>query len=280
LFQRSGRAIEDAQIARRDMDVCVTALYRYPVKGFSAEPLERAGIAAGETIPWDRAFAVENGASGFDPTAPEYFPKIRFLMLMRNERLAEFATRFDPATGLFSVFRGGALQVEASLVTPEGRAILEAWLAETFAAELRGAPRILSAPGHSFSDRAAKVLHVVNLASLRALEAALGRELDPLRFRPNIVIDGAPAWSELDWGGRSLRLPGITLVGETRTFRCAATNVDPGSARRDSDLDIPSALQRLYGHADFGIYVVAKTAGAIAVGDAFDPAPLQASLLL
>ncbi|MGH6923136.1 MAG: MOSC domain-containing protein [Propylenella sp.] len=244
----------------------IAALYRYPVKGFSPEPLERAEIPAGGTMPFDRAFAVENGPSGFDPNAPAYYPKISFLMLMRNERVAEFATRFDETTGEFRILKGGELQVAGSLLTEAGRSRIEAWLAENFRRELRGPPRILSAPGHSFSDKAAKVLHLVNLESVRALSEGLGEPVDPLRFRPNIVIDGAPAWSELDWAeGTEVRLPGILLSMADRTSRCAATNVDPKTGRRD--LQIPRALTTNFEHADFGIYLVASTSGAISVGD-------------
>src|SRR5687768_6574006 len=127
----------------------VAALYRYPVKGFSPEPLDKAEVAAGGTIPFDRAFAVENGPIGFDPAAPAYYPKARFLMLMRDERIAELSTRFDEATGMFRVFRDGELKVEGSLSTPAGRARIESWLTENFRRELRGPPKILSAAGHS-----------------------------------------------------------------------------------------------------------------------------------
>lgn len=255
----------------------VTALYRYPVKGFSPEMLERAEIEAGGTMPFDRAFAIENGASGFDPAAPAYFPKTRFLMLMKNERMAEFRTRFEETSGTFSIFRGEELQVADSLITAAGRARVEAWLAKNFRAELRGPPKILSAPDHSFSDKKAKVLHLVNLASLRALEEGLGRPLDPLRFRPNIVIDDASAWSELAWEKREVRLAGIRLKAESRTGRCAATNVDPATGARD--LEIPRLLESRYGHADFGIYLVAQTKGSITVGDTLDVAAPDSRLL-
>ena len=46
----------------------------------------------------DRMYAIENGPSGFDPANPAYFPKQRFLMLMRNARLAELRTAFDEAS--------------------------------------------------------------------------------------------------------------------------------------------------------------------------------------
>ena len=248
----------------------VAALYRYPVKGFSPEPLEQAEISAGGTMPFDRAFAVENGPSGFDPSAPAYYPKISFLMLMRDERIAEFSTRFDEASGDFRILKDGALRVQGSLMTEVGRSCIEAWLAENFRRELRGPPRILSAAGHSFSDKPEKVLHLINLASVRALSERLRQPVDPLRFRPNIVIDGAPAWSELEWQeGAEIRLPGITLAMEGRTTRCAATDVDPKTGRRD--MHIPEALTSSFGHADFGVYLVAKTSGKIAVGDAVSP---------
>ena len=244
----------------------LVALYRYPVKGFSPEPLDHADVGAGETMPFDRAFAIENGPSGFDPAGPGYFPKAYFLMLMKNERLAEFRTRFDGATGIFRIARDGDVLVEGALTTTEGRAVIEAWIAENFRKELRGPPKILSAPGHSFSDVAAKVLHLVNLESVRALEAKLGRPVDPLRFRPNILVDDLPAWSELDWVGREIRLPGMRLTAAQRTSRCAATNVDPKTGARD--MQIPRALELEYGHEDFGIYLSVTSGGRIAVGDA------------
>jgi len=251
------------------MTARIAALYRYPIKGFSPEPLEAAQIGKGETIPFDRAFAIENGASGFDPANPQHLPKIRFLMLMKNERLAAFSSRYDEASGVFSVEPkdGGVPGFSGSLKTPEGRAALEGWVSETFADELRGPPRLLEAPGHSFSDVASKVVHLVNLASLRELEEKTGNRIDPLRFRPNLVIDGAPAFAEFDWLGRTLELPGIRLVGKKRTERCAATNVDPANGARD--LQIPRSLLGLYGHADFGIYLAAETSGAIRTGDEF-----------
>ena len=44
-------------------------LYRYPVKGLTAEALEAAEVEEGGCIPWDRAFALAQGDSGFDPAA-------------------------------------------------------------------------------------------------------------------------------------------------------------------------------------------------------------------
>ena len=45
----------------------------------------------------------------------------------------------------------------------EGRAAIEAFMAARFADVLRGPPKVLAAPGHSFSDVAKKVLHLVTV---------------------------------------------------------------------------------------------------------------------
>ena len=72
----------------------IASLYRYPVKGLSPERLNRAALKAGDYFPGDRLFAVENGPSGFDPAVPVHQPKIKCLMLMKQESLA----RLKPAT--------------------------------------------------------------------------------------------------------------------------------------------------------------------------------------
>jgi len=243
----------------------VCGLYRYPVKGLSPEPLERMRVEAGGTAPFDRAYAIENGPGRFDTENPRHLPKINFLMLMRDERLATLKTRFDDATDTLTVFRAGKQVARGQLTTPLGRKMIEQFFAAYMQGELRGAPRVVSAPGHSFSDVAAKCLHVINLASLRELERVAGRSIDPLRFRPNVIVDGAPAWCEFEWADQPLRIGPVRLTFHKRTTRCAATDVDPETGKRD--MAIPATLQRAYGHMDFGIYARVIGGGEIAGGD-------------
>lgn len=241
-------------------------LFRYPVKGLSPEPLQKMPLRAGGTAPFDRAYAIENGPGRFDPEHPVHLPKINFLMLMRNERLATLTTRFDDESETLTIYRAGKQVARGALSTPLGRKMIEQFLAAYMQEELRGAPRVVSAPGHSFSDVAAKCLHIVNLASLRELERIAGRPVSPLRFRPNVVIDGIEPWSEFEWAGRPLEIGGVRLEFIKRTERCAATDVDPDSGKRD--MAIPATLKRAWGHSDFGIYARVTTDGEIALGDA------------
>src|SRR5262245_738495 len=157
----------------------VNAIYRYPVKGLSPEPLGHTPLTPTETVPGDRLYAIENGPSGFDPQGPRHQPKTRYLMLMRNERLATLRTRFDHATHTLSVDSDGRTAARGDLRTPEGRQGIESFFAR-------------------------KVVSIINLASVAALETALGVPVHPLRFRGNVYVESWPAWHEFDLLGKEI----------------------------------------------------------------------------
>ena len=243
----------------------IHAIYRYPIKGLSPEPLHRVALTPGDTVPGDRLYAIENGPSGFDAAAPGYLWKTHFLMLMKNERLARLRTAFDQASHSLTILYGGR-EVSGDLRTKEGRAAIEDFFAEYCADELRGPPKILYAPGHSFSDVARKVVSIINLASVAKIEEMVGAPVNPLRFRGNIYVEGWPPWSELDLVGKVLSIDrNVRLKVIERIVRCAATNVDPNTGLRD--LEVPPALLRTLGHGDCGIYAEVIESGEIARGD-------------
>jgi uncharacterized protein len=244
----------------------IQAIYRFPVKGLSGEPLGSTVLAEGQAVPADRIYAIENGPSGFDRAAPAYFPKQYFLMLMRNERLATLGTNFDEASHTLSIRHDDREVVRADLRTAQGRAAVESFFATFCADELRGPPRVLHAPGHSFSDVAKKVVSIINLASVAAIESAVGLPVDPLRFRGNLYVQGWPAWQEFDLLNREIAIGGSArLKVVKRITRCAATNVDPRTGIRD--LAIPGTLMRTFDHADCGVYAEVLTGGPISIGD-------------
>jgi uncharacterized protein len=244
-------------------------LYRYPVKGLSPERLSGTILTCGETIPGDRLYAIENGPSGFAPSFPSHLPKQRFLMLMRNARLARLKTRFEDAGHQLSISLDGRESIRANLRTAAGRGAIEAFLADFCAEELRGAPRVLHAEGHSFSDVARKVVSIINLASVAELEHAIGAAIDPLRFRANLYVEGWPPWQEFRVMGRTIAVgPSARLRIVKRIVRCAATEVDPQTGERN--LAIPRTLAQAFGHGDCGVYADVVAGGGIASGDAVE----------
>jgi len=247
----------------------VRALYRYPVKGLSPEALERTALRVGQTIPADRLYAIENGPCGFDPAKPAYFPKQRFLMLMRNERLAALRTRFDEENNTLTIQLDGCEAAHGDLHTREGRLAIEAFMRRFMPKELRGPPKVLHAEGHSFSDVAKKVVSIINLASVATIKTAVGAPVDPLRFRGNLYVFGWPAWQEFDLVGTTLKVGGnARLKVVKRIERCAATNVDPETGIRD--LNIPRTLLENFEHTDCGVYAEVVAAGEVVVGDTID----------
>ena len=244
----------------------ITSLYRYPVKGLSPERLTKAELTAGRYFPGDRLFAIENGPSGFDPAEPVHQPKIKYLMLMRNEMLARLRTRYDDASGDLVIGLEGKEVLRADTATPEGREQISAFFQDFMPDALRGKPQLLTAPpSYRFTDSRSGFVSIINLASVADLENRIGAVIDPLRFRGNIMVEGLAPWAENDLVGQHLATPsGLRLRVIKRIERCAATNVDPQTAVRD--MQIPKALMQAYGHVDCGIYCEVIDGGSLAEG--------------
>lgn len=241
-------------------------LYRYPVKGLTAEAMEWAEVEAGGCIPWDRAFALAQGDSGFDPAAPAWRHKANFMCLMKNARIASLFSFFDPRSGMLAIRAPDGSAVVENALTPDGRARIGAFLVAYMGDEARGTPGFHYIQGHSFCDQRGKVVSLINLASLRDYEAKIGARRHRRRFRANVWFSGAPPWAERAWVGRQIQLGGAVLRVTKGITRCPATEVNPTTAERDA---VPvEELRSLYGHIELGVHAEVVEGGRFAVGDA------------
>lgn len=244
----------------------LSGLYRHPVKGFTPERLAEVALAPGEGFPFDRVWAVENGPSGFDAAAPAFIPKQKFTVLASLPRVAAAATRYDEASGLLHASAEGLAPFAGRLDQADGREAFAAWVGELLGEEARGPLKLLEAPAqHRFTDHPQGQVSVVNLASVRDLAARLGAEIDPLRFRANLYVDGWPAWAENDWIDAAVRLGEAQARVLKPIVRCAATHVNLQTAERD--LEVTRALFDNFGHMHCGIYLQVTSPGRLAVGD-------------
>ncbi len=243
----------------------VSGIFRFPVKGLSAEALDRVELTIGEGLPGDRRFALALAGAGFDPANPEWLPKSKFLMLMRDEKLATLQTSFDDASGVLEIVRGGKTVKRGNITTPVGRALIEDFFSAFMKGNPPGKPRLVQAPGHMFSDRRNKVVSIINAASVTDLARIVGASVDPLRFRGNLLVTGLDAWAEFDWLEREVAIGAVRMRIEKRIQRCPATDVNPESGARD--MNIPVALKRGYGHTDMGVYATIIAGGTVAAGD-------------
>ena len=250
----------------------VTEIYRYPVKGLSAEVMDKVMLTPGDCLPQDRRFAIALGSTSFDPERPEWLPKTHFIMLMRDEKLAQLQTRFEAETGVLTIAERGRVVLRAQATHSDGGRLITKFFSDFLGGAVKGPLRLFEAPGHAFADARRKpnattdkYVSLINRASIRALEAAMGVPVNSLRFRANLYFDGASAWTELDWIESEIIIGVAQLRVISPITRCAATQVNPVTAKRD--LDIVSALGREFGHINMGVYAEVVSGGEIAVGD-------------
>ncbi|MEH1165409.1 MOSC N-terminal beta barrel domain-containing protein [Micromonospora sp. CPCC 205539] len=121
----------------------------------------------------------------------------------------------------------------------------------------------------SFAD--AYPLLLANAASLDALNgwlAEAGEEPVPMaRFRPNLVVEGAPAWAEDDWVGQSLRIGDLRFRAAGPCERCVVTTTDQETGVRGKE-----PLRTLGRHRNvqqkllFGLHLVPVDSGPLAMG--------------
>ena len=172
--------------------------------------------------------------------------------------------------------------VAARITEPEGRRLVAEFFEDFLGDSVIGPLRVVEAAGHAFADARRKpdattdqYVSLINRASIAALEAAMGVPVDPhpisceCLFRRGGGLERARL-DRLRDHGRGARLRVISPI-----TRCAATQVNPLTAKRD--LDIVAALGRTFGHLNMGVYAEVAAGGKIAIGDALHGSPGKAA---
>ena len=229
----------------------VKALHRYPVKSMRGE------VAAALELRWhgfagDRRYAFvrdDNGSS---------FPWLTGRQIPDLLRYAPYLA--EPDDPLRSAVR---VRTPAGRDLPIDCAELRAELAARYGA----AVHLLQSNRGTFD---AAAVSLIGAATVRALGEGLGRDLDPLRFRPNILIETAGAVPRLEdrWVG------GLLIFGDRdaaarvrlnqRDQRCMMIGLDPETAEHD-----PSVLKAVARDAEIcaGVYGSTERPGVVRVGD-------------
>jgi MOSC domain-containing protein len=122
----------------------------------------------------------------------------------------------------------------------------------------------------SFADAYPALL--ANAASLDAVNDWLvegGDEPVPMtRFRPNLVVAGAPAWAEDGWLGRRLRIGEVTFRAVKPCNRCVVTTIDQDTGERGRQpLRVLGQRRRSPIGPLFGLNLIPDGTGRLAVRD-------------
>ncbi|MDX3658944.1 MOSC domain-containing protein [Streptomyces sp. ID05-26A] len=248
----------------------VRELFVHPVKGLSAQPLDQVTLRPGEGLPHDRVLALARPDGRYHHGTRAGLSKQEFFALVSDHRLSGVDTHFDAETDVLVARVAGNEVLKADLSTDEGVAATMRFFARVLDLPAGVVPLLAREPGRRFTDATVagdgpmNWVSVINLASVRDLESRTGATVDPVRFRANVLVDGLPAWSEVDLIGTEFDLDGVRVRAVRQTRRCAATEVGPGTGRRD--LPVVRLLQQAYGHQFMGIYLEVLTAGVVRRG--------------
>ncbi|TCO71537.1 MOSC domain-containing protein [Rhodovulum euryhalinum] len=247
------------------MTALLAQIWRHPIKGHGAEALDEVTLEAGRTLPWDREWAVAHQAARTDGTA--WAPCANFSRGAKASELMAIMARLDEDTETVTLSHPARPDLTFS-PDREAAAFLD-WVVPLMPPDRAASARIVRVPGRGMTDSDFPSVSLLGLASLRALSDAVGRPLDPRRFRGNFWIEGLAPWAEFDWIGRRVRIGGAELEVRERIGRCMATTVDPETGKRDADT--LGALERHWGHTDLGVYAEVVTGGRVALGDKVEP---------
>jgi uncharacterized protein YcbX len=110
-------------------------------------------------------------------------------------------------------------------------------------------------------------LLLIGEASLQDLVQKVGRPLEMLRFRPNLVIEGGAAFAEDGW--KRIRIGDVEFRVVKPCSRCILTTIDPQTGERSADREPLATLQKYRAQADgamFGQNLVNDSNGQLEVG--------------
>ncbi len=238
----------------------VDQIWRHPIKGIGAEPLERVGLKADRPLPLDRAWAVlEEGGEASEG----WRPCRNFLRGAKGPSLMAITARVEGEVIHLSHPDQPDLTINPD--APEAALPLFDWLAPIYPEDRRPAAALVKAPEIGMADANFASVSILNCASLRALSQKLDQPLDPRRFRGNIWIEGLAPWEEFDLVGKRLKIGAAILEVIEPIGRCRATEANPETGRRDAAT--LRALEDGWGHTEFGAYAMVRQGGLVATGD-------------
>jgi uncharacterized protein YcbX len=265
------------QSRKGDAMAHIAALYRYPVKGLTPELCDSLTVLPSGRVKGDRVLGVRFANSPAEDDS--WSSKREMLVLMNTPGLARLQVRLDTTQRRLRIDLEGETLIDTEL-DQTGRTRIANALAGFAEAQdenpLRDQPERLPlrvigdgiTPRYHDNEGGQVTLH--GRASVAALAEALGEpELSELRFRSNISVEGLPAWEELGWIGRGLRIGDLTFSVVKAKVRCLATHANPSTGIRDQP--VLTTLTETFGHAQptLGISLVPTNGGGVLhLGDA------------
>ncbi|MEO0750209.1 MAG: MOSC N-terminal beta barrel domain-containing protein [Pseudomonadota bacterium] len=243
----------------------VCALWRHPIKAHGREAISAVDLIEGQTMPWDRQWAVAHELSHADGsgwahcrkfTRASEAPSVQAISAEVHETLGQLTLRHPDLDDL--VFDPDR----------EPDAFL-GWVRQIMPLSRPQSVRLVRSLKQGMTDTNYPSVSFINLASHKAVASQTDTHLSDLRWRCNVHLDGLHAWGEFDWVGKTIRAGEAELRVEEAIERCKVPAANPDTGAQD--IDILGTLMRDFGHMNFGIAAVVTNSGRLAVGDTVEP---------
>jgi len=236
----------------------VAEIWRHPIKSHSRERIDQVELTQGNSLPWDRRWAVAHERSCFDTDAPRWQPCSEFSIGSKSPRLQGIWATTDPSYRSITLSHPDRPDFTFNPNDEDESGHFIQWVMGISNGG-RYLPAQLVRAEQAMTDTDYPSVSLINLASHKAVEEFLGQELSPLRWRGNLLVEGLEPWVEHDWIGRTLRIGEVEFEVRERIQRCNATMVDPNTAEKDANT--LAALRDGFGHQDCGVYMVVTKGG-------------------
>lgn len=245
----------------------VAEIWRHPIKSHGHERIDHVDLTAGESLPWDRRWAVAHERSCFDEDRPRWQPCSEFSIGAKSPRLQAIQCITDPAFRSLTLSHPDRPDLT---IDPDDSADANRFIQWVIPISngARTLPARLVRAERAMTDTDYASVSLINLASHRAVEAQVGHVLDPRRWRGNFIVEGLAAWQEHDLIGKKIRIGQAEFEVRERIKRCNATMVDPETGEKDANT--LAALRDGFGHTDCGVYAVVTKSGLVQQTDTIE----------
>lgn len=240
----------------------VTEIWRHPIKSHGREALETVALTAGQTMPWDRVWAVAHENSTADGCV--WVPCGNFSRVSRVPQLMAITVKLDEAREHLTLSHPDRPDLVFAPDQAEDTQRFLDWVKPLMPEDRAQSARIIRARQQGMTDSDFASVTLCNMSSHRAVEQRVGLPLSIHRWRGNIWIDGLAPWEEFDWIDRELQIGTTVFKVRERTDRCAATTANPDTGQRDADT--LGALDS-WNHRDFSVRAEVVRTGEVAIGD-------------
>ena len=258
----------------------LSALYRFPLKSGKGESLSQARLDTLGLV-GDRRWMLVDEASG------------RFLTQRADPKMSQLSALWNAGGGLTLSARGfesldvalpdpdqdlrGVTIWRDTLRVPDAGDEAAQWLSRFIEKPVRlvhvpveRARMTEAGYGHD-EDKVAFAdgypLLLIGQASLDDISRKVGRSMEMLRFRPNLVIEGGEAFAEDGW--KRIRIGDVEFRVVKPCSRCILTTIDPQTGERDASREPLATLMTYRKQADgtmFGQNLVNDSEGVLEVG--------------